>query len=323
MHTFNLDIDVETFWINFSDLKGAMEESIPLPLDCITYKCNKCNKQLFLPKNGELYLDEVKSPVSAILTREKEELEEIHLRSCANGLLQLDEEVGLPENILIFMRKNSVDVINSFNIASEEYKPILVVQSCTVLHNPVMVLYQRNGSKNFTYFRLITKNFDSILNVNPDQNEQSGMESVIDEESALSMQQNLPRLTGGGRKILQDFRYICQWCSPETLAKKNRGRFREIRNYRDHFRKYHEDTHPFSEFLNKVERNDPTWFCKLCRQKISLGNQLRHQIICRPPNYETKKKKDDESSSSSDSDNDVNKKVCSSEETNHAATSTS
>ena len=321
MHTFNLDIDVESFWINFSDLKKAMEESIPLPLDCITYKCNKCNKQLFLPKNGELYLDEVKSPISAILTKEKEQLEEIHLRSCDNGQLQLDEEIGLPENILIFMRKNNVDVIKSFNFASEEYKPILVVKSCTVLHNPVMVLYQRNGSKNYTYFRLITKNFDSILNVNPDQSEQ--MDSVLDEESALSMQQNLPRLTGGGRKILQDYRYICQWCSPETLAKKNRGRFREIRNYRDHFRKYHEDSHPFSEFLNKVERNDPTWFCKLCRQKISLGNQLRHQIICRPPNYDKKKKKEDESSSSSDSETDVNKKVESSEATNHAATSSS
>ena len=302
MHTFNLDIDVESFWINFSDLKRAMEESIPLPLDCITYRCNKCNKQLFLPKNGELYLDEVKSPISAILTKEKEQLEEIHLRSCANGQLQLDEEVGLPENILIFMRKNNVDVINSFNIASEEYKPILVVKSCTVLHNPVMVLYQRNGSKNYTYFRLITKNFDSILNVNPDQSEQ--MDSVLDEESALTMQQNLPRLTGGGRKILQDYRYICQWCTPETLAKKNRGRFREIRNYRDHFRKYHEDNHPFSEFLNKVERNDPTWFCKLCRQKISLGNQLRHQIICRPMKwqYEKAKRGDKMSESSSTSE---------------------
>ena len=306
MHTFNLDIDVESFWINFSDLKGAMEESIPFPLDCITYKCNKCNKQLFLPKNGELYLDEVESPISAILTKEKEQLEEIHLRSCSNGLLQLDEEVGLPENILIFMRKNNVDVIKSFNIASEDYKPILVVQSCTVLHNPVMVLYQRNGSKNYTYFRLITKNFDSILNVNPDQHDQTDIEGVIDEESALSMQQNLPRLTGGGRKILQDFRYICQWCSPEYLAKKNRGRFREIRNYRDHFRKYHEDTHPFSEFLNKVERDDPKWFCKLCRQKISLGNQLRHQIICRPMRYQYEKaKRGDKMSESSSTSEDL------------------
>ena len=167
MQVFQLDIDVESFWINFSDLKGSLD--IPLPLDCITYKCKKCQKQLPLPKNGELYLDEVTAPVSEILTREKEEEEKIHSRSCDNGLLQLDEEVGLPENILLFLRKNTVEVINSFQIASEEYKPIIVVKSCTVLHNPVMVLYQREGSRNYTYPRLISSNFDSILNANPDQ----------------------------------------------------------------------------------------------------------------------------------------------------------
>ena len=148
-------------------------------------------------------MEEVTEPLPAILTREKEQLEEIHLRSCDNGLLQLDEEVGLPENILLFMRKNTVDVIKSFKIASEEYKPIITVKSCTVLQNPVMVLYQRNGSKNYTYSRIISKNFDSILNVYPDQDDQSELEKVIDEESALSLQQDLPRLKGGGRKILQ------------------------------------------------------------------------------------------------------------------------
>ena len=259
-------------------------------------------------------MEEVEDPISAILTREKEKVEEIHLRSCDNGLLKIDEEVGLPDNILLFMRKNSVEVEETFKIASEEYNPIIVIKSCTVLHNPVMVLYQRNGSKNFTYPRLISKNFDSILNVYPDiQDHSEQMDQVIDEETALDMQHDLPRLTGGGRKILQDFRYICQWCSPETLAKKNRGRFRELRNYRDHFRKYHEDTVPFSEFLNKVERNDPTWFCKLCRQRISLGNQLRHQIICRPPRYLYQKAKRGEklsesSSSSEDTDSSSQKK---------------
>ena len=322
MEVFNLDIDVESFWINFGDLKGSLE--IPLPLDCITYKCIKCCSQLSVPKNGELYMEEVEDPISAILTREKEKVEEIHLRSCDNGLLKIDEEVGLPDNILLFMRKNSVEVEETFKIASEEYNPIIVIKSCTVLHNPVMVLYQRNGSKNFTYPRLISKNFDSILNVYPDIQDQSEqMDRVIDEETALDMQHDLPRLTGGGRKILQDFRYICQWCSPETLAKKNRGRFRELRNYRDHFRKYHEDTVPFTEFLNKVERNDPTWFCKLCRQRISLGNQLRHQIICRPPEFEKKDKNDDDTSSSSDSDTGEDQKKRISKTTKLAATSTS
>ena len=78
---------------------------------------------------------------------------------------------------------------------------------------------------------------------------------------------------------MQEYKYICQWCSPDILQQKNKGRFREIKNYRDHFRKYHSDV-AFSEFLAKVERSEPKWLCKICRKQISLGNQLRHQISC-------------------------------------------
>ena len=296
MEVLSLTIDVESFWVNYCDLKGSMD--IPFPLDYITYKCNKCHNQISHLKNGDLFLEEVSAPIPEILTIEKLKLEEIHF--CENAQLTLDKEIGLPENILLFLKKNSVEVVNSFQIESEEYKPILVVKSD--LNNPVLILYQRDGSKNFTYFNLISKNFERILNVYPDKEENEELEKVHDEESALCMQQDLPRMTGGGRRILQDFKYICQWCSPEALAKKNRGRFREIRNYRDHFRRFHEDTVPFSEFLNKVERNDPTWLCKICRQRISLGNQLRHQVICRAPNYDKKKKEEVASSSDSDSD---------------------
>ena len=37
---------------------------------------------------------------------------------------------------------------------------------------------------------------------------------------------------------------------------------------------------------------------------MSIGNQLRHQIICKPPNY-GKKKGQDDTSSESDSDIDI------------------
>ena len=41
--------------------------------------------------------------------------------------------------------------------------------------------------------------------------------------------------------------------------------------------------------------------CKICRQKLSLGNQLRHQVICRPQNYEStsSSSEDDETGASS------------------------
>ena len=125
------------------------------------------------------------------------------------------------------------------------------------------------------------------------QSEPEKLENLVsDDESVGEKQDLLPRLSGGGRRLLQDFRYVCLWCSEEVLQQKQRGRFRELRNYRDHFRKAHSDV-PMREFLLKVERDEPKWICNICRKKISLGNRLSHQIICRPAL---------ESSSSSDND---------------------
>jgi len=100
--------------------------------------------------------------------------------------------------------------------------------------------------------------------------------------NSVVYQNQITRRTGG-RKLTQEFKYTCQWCSQETLMKLNRGRFREIKNYRDHFRNKHPDI-PFTEFLEKVERDDPKWQCKVCKQQMSLPNKLRHQIICKPQN---------------------------------------
>ena len=53
----------------------------------------------------------------------------------------------------------------------------------------------------------------------------------------------------------------------------------ELRNYRDHFRRKHQNI-PYAEFIENVSRNDPKWLCHICNKQISLGNVARHQAIC-------------------------------------------
>ena len=94
----------------------------------------------------------------------------------------------------------------------------------------------------------------------------------------------LPRIIGGGSKIREDYNYVCLWCPKDDLKKGTKGRYRELKNYRDHFKKYHhgedEKGISMSEFLKKLNRCEPTRFCGNCKQHFSLGNQVRHKAIC-------------------------------------------
>ena len=67
-------------------------------------------------------------------------------------------------------------------------------------------------------------------------NEFSKEDLVYDDESTNAYQQMLPRLIGGGRKLREDFNYVCLWCPKEDIKKGKKGRFRELKNYRDHFK---------------------------------------------------------------------------------------
>ena len=112
------------------------------------------------------------------------------------------------------------------------------------------------------------------------------MEEVIyDDESVSKNQHSLPRMVGGGRKHNADFNYVCQWCPNEDIKKGKNGKYKELKNYRDHFRKYHhgEDGKgvPMSQFVEKVQRCEPTWFCPNCKQHQSIGNVVRHKAICK------------------------------------------
>ena len=300
MKVLNLTIDTEQFWINYCDFKSSLQ--LPLPNSTFKYKCI-CKKRLYLFKNGDIFLDvEPTISIPDLIKREKEILLDHHFNTGCGGEVFLDKKVGMPESLCIFFKDINADTIKEFQFEDNEFYPNLIVHSIR-RDCPVMVLFMNKSSTNQTMIELFTKNFENYLNVPNQEAEKNTIEQISDDEAVNKNQQLLPRLTGGGRKMLQDFKYICQWCSDETLKQKTKGRFMEIKNYRDHFRRVHQDI-PFSEFLNKVERDEPKWQCKICRQKMSVGNQLRHQIICRPPKYLQKQKGKDDTSSDSDSDSD-------------------
>ena len=121
-------------------------------------------------------------------------------------------------------------------------------------------------------------------------------ELIYDDESVNKNQHILPRMVGGGRKHQDDSNYVCLWCPKEDINKGKIGKYKELKNYRDHFKKYHygEDGKgiPMGQFIDKVKRCEPTWFCPKCKQHKSVANVLRHKVIC--------KQEQDEESTDSD-----------------------
>ena len=291
MKVLNLNIETELFWINFCDFKMSLQ--LPLPIDTFEYKC-RCKKRLYLFKNGDIFFDEnPRMSIPDLMEIEKKKIMDQHSCGCP-GTLALRTK---PECFCMFFKDVNIDAIKEFHFDGIDFIPKLMVYS-TRQDCPAMILFMNKISVNETMFDLFIKNFETYLNIPDQEGDRNIMEEISDDDGVHKNQDFLPRLTGGGRKMLQDFKYICQWCSSETLKQKTKGRFREIKNYRDHFRRAHQDV-PFSEFLNMVERDEPKWQCKICRQRMSLGNQLRHQIICRPPKFNKSKGQED---SSSDSD---------------------
>ena len=293
MKVYNLDIDIDQFWFNYWELKNS--SNIALPMDTVKLTC-ECEHEIIVFPNGEYFSESKLLSAEQIVKQEIDEAVKTHkdLHKCQSSVVNMEP----PENIILMVKNMAHDGVEPFSVLGFNFIPkVLVMRHKT----PAMIMFQNKASLNRTYSSFVGQNFKSILNSHNHQGVRE--EDIEDDDSASASQHQRPRLVGGGRKMLQDFKYICQWCSPETLSKPTRGRFREIKNYRDHFRAKHGDTVPFAEFLNKVERDDPKFYCKICKQKVSLGNQLRHQIICRPQEYEQHDDNDDTDDPDTESEN--------------------
>ena len=300
METFVTGLSSTSFLWNVLELKSRMQE--PLPTDVIVLRCGTCKTNIPFNCCGPIMLDEpLNEEFNNIFDAILGSVKENHTKQyeCPLEDIKIHPILGHPANICLSLPASDPSYLSNLILGGMHYNVKLgIVDSESRV---IFALYQNEIHDNAMYSEFIKCNFNSILNTELNETEDFSEEDLIyDDESANTFQQMLPRVLGGGRTLKADYNYICLWCPKEDIKKGKRGYFRELKNYRDHFKKYHhgeneEDKIPMSEFIKKLNRCEPTWFCKNCRQHYSLGNQIRHKAICQQE--------------SSDSDSDVEEQI--------------
>ena len=279
----------EAFLSNFMKLKNKMRD--PLPTDVIIFQCDHCNSNLPLNVDGVLLMDEkLDKEISILLDESLKSLQGVHheqCKNCTHAKMHIHPVFGTPTNVILSFPESEEKFLSSFKIGGDCYNVEIKVTQMISDNKAIFVLFQNENAAENIYTDFIKCNFESFLNI--ESNETDGWSEqdwIYDDESVSRNQQILPRIIGGGRALGAEFNYICLWCPKEDLLKGNKGKYRELKNYRDHFKKYHhgEDGNgvPMSDFLKKVQRCEPTWFCQNCKQHQSLGNAIRHKAICKP-----------------------------------------
>ena len=284
MDCLKANISSEGFISNFQELKNKMRN--PLPTDVILLQCENCQTNLPLNRGGLLTVGEqLQQDIGKVIEEMQKSLIDAHRNKseeCALSKVKINPVVGTPQNLCFFFPESDTKYIKDFQLAGDCFNVKVQVSPTSSDRSAIFVLYQNENHTESTYSEFISCNFDSFLNTELPEPD----ELIHDDESAMCFQQNLPRMTGGGRRIGSDFNYVCLWCSKEDLERGTKGRYKELKNYRNHFKKYHhgEDGNgvPMTEFVKKLNRCEPTWFCQICKQHLSVGNKVRHKAICQP-----------------------------------------
>ena len=298
METIETALSSTSFLINLLELKSRMKE--PLPTDVIVLKCEACKKTIPFNTCGFVMLDKpLQEDFNNIVNEMLERVKKKHSQQseCSLDDIKPHPILGPPANICVTLPASEPSYFSKLLVGGMNYKVrIIIVNSES---KALFALYQNEICENDIYPEFIKCNFDSFLNTELNETDDFSEEDLIyDDESVNTFQQMLPRLTGGGRALRANYNYICPWCPKEDLKKGNKGYFRELKNYRRHFRNHHhgenEDGIPMSEFIKKLNRCEPTWFCKNCRQHYSLGNQIRHKAICQPESSDSESDTEEE-----------------------------
>ena len=280
-------ISSNLFFKNLLRLKEKMKS--PLPSDIIYYQCVNCN--LDIPINGDGVIKLVKpldKHLGAVIDETVRCSIERHTKEnkkCATMICI--HPVGTPVNILVSFPESDYIHIKEFKLGTDNYKvKLLITQDNS---KAIFALYQRENSHKINYLEFIKCNFETFLNIKDlDKENILEAEIIFDDESMNHNQHSLPRLSGGGRSLHAIFNYQCLWCSEEELKLGKKGRFKELRSYRKHFRDNHLSEEgngvPMAEFIDRVRRSEPTWLCEICHKNLSLGNAVRHKAICKPEN---------------------------------------
>ena len=258
--------------------------------------------------NGVFILnDSIEEPFSDFFQKLQAFFIEEHLtysEACSGEKVSIEDKCGFPINIIFLLPKTRVENFDNFDLEGQQYILDTVVESRDDSSAVVLVVYKIENSNSEFYFDFINDNFITHLNVDLDVEDisQTAENLIIDDDTANEFRHLLPRFEGGGRGVNQHFNYVCKWCPKEKLTGQ-RGKFMEIRNYRDHFRRFHlSEEVPYTEFLENVSRREPKWLCPNCNNQMSLGNMVRHKAVCKSSNSS------DEDNSSEEEDDRVKNK---------------
>ena len=207
----------EDLWINFISLRESLVD-VKLPIDYISYECS-CGKDLYLFNTGAEYFENSQENMQSTLDEAREKLKTDHQdkEQCLNPVLKFKSSAFLPETLVMFLDNVEPSFITSVQVEGKEFVPRMVIEQS----KPIFALYQRSQSKDDTYYNLITDNFETYLQQKaeieedikedieePDES-QSDCDKTLDEQQLDDScpenfdQQALPRMVGGGRKILQ------------------------------------------------------------------------------------------------------------------------
>ena len=281
---FELSIDKEDFWTNVVIAREKWIDGVPL--DIVRFLCCKCMVSFEMNPDGLFIFDDsLEQTMEDIFNQLQTFCMEEHILECSNDCsandISLDPDFGYPENLILFFPDTKKAYLTNFNMGSERYEPELLVTTKDSEHF-VFALYKREGSECKIHANFMSDNFITNFNLDPSSErvEELVEDLIIDDDSANRFRHLIPRLDGGGRRLHQKHYYTCIWCPSSSQRSSQKGKFVELKNYRDHFRRVHKDI-PYSEFLEIVQNRDPKWFCKGCKQKFSLGNVVRHKAICK------------------------------------------
>ena len=280
MDTFFSKVSRDEFENNLIGVMNRLD--IEFPTDTFILRCKTCLKDVPMSITGILQLKcELETCISKAVLTEIELLKESHQMQGCESLI-LHHEFGIPDILMISFPASESCFIDDITISDIQFKLDLVVKQ-EPGEKIFFALYHKDGFVDKTFYDLIHLNFETFLNVDESSDNQcQDSELVFDDDSVHEHQQKLPRVYGGGRRIIATYNYECLWCPREFIENGKGGRFLEIKNYRDHFRKKHlgKDGIQMSEFMEKVNRREPTWFCKHCNRRVVLANRVRHKAVC-------------------------------------------
>ena len=282
-------ITSEQFIKNILRLK--MKLNSDLLSDVISYGCKNCGLDLPLNSEGVIQINHsVEKNIGVIIEELTNEMILNHTNENEDCLKMVCiHPHGIPTNILVSFPETDPVYIKNFSVLNIIFTPKLLVTQENDSKKVNCVLYQKEGFDERTYSEFIKCNFDTHLNCEIPISE--SLEDLIwDDESANYYQQKLPRISGGGRKLSAEYNYECIWCPKEVVILGKKGRFKEFRSYRDHFKAFHHgedgDGVPMADFLSRVHRIDPKWFCKVCGNHYNIRSVKYHKSVCKQPEEE-------------------------------------